>query len=449
MDKPKLLKRIRSGVVERGFGLAKTAFSVGASSAGHWIEKAWESNEDKINEKFKALITGQAKLLATQMHEMKGSVMKMGQMFSVYGEYFLPREANEILKSLQSQSPALEWEAVAKILDQELGPKLLDLEVEAHPIAAASMSQVHRAVWKKSDKKLAVKIQYPGVDKAIDGDIRMLKTALSFSKLVPQIESLSPVFFEIREMLHRELKFDLERETMECFIGLLKGDGRFVVPKPVAELCTPRLLASEFEPGLRVDDKRVLELPLAERNSLAQAFLELYFLEILKFGKVQTDPHFGNYAIRLGPPHQIVLYDFGALREYSPEFIAGYKNMLRGIINNDNDRFREGCTQTGVFKKPLSETQWDYFRSFCQLVCEPFLKFRSTEFHDSEGRYLWAKSDLPMRLVNRLGEFKSVFKTHSPPRDFIFLDRKVSGMFIVFAKLASEFDPRPHLEKHL
>ncbi|MEQ1878783.1 MAG: AarF/UbiB family protein, partial [Bdellovibrionia bacterium] len=168
MDKPKILKRIRSGVFERGLGLAKTALSVGASSAGHLIEKAFESSDEKINEKFKKLVTGQARLLAQQMHEMKGSVMKMGQMFSVYGEYFLPPEANEILKSLQSQSPPLEWDAVAKILDEELGPVLLDLEVEGHPIAAASMSQVHRAKWKKSDKFLALKIQYPGVDKAID-----------------------------------------------------------------------------------------------------------------------------------------------------------------------------------------------------------------------------------------------------------------------------------------
>ncbi|MEQ1876493.1 MAG: AarF/UbiB family protein, partial [Bdellovibrionia bacterium] len=270
----------------------------------------------------------------------------------------------------------------------------------------------------------------------------------SFSKMVPQMDSLGPVFLEIREMLHRELKFDLEREALHTFIEYLKNDRRYVVPRPVDELCTPKLLVTEFEGGLRVDDRRVLELSLEERNQIAEAFLELYFREILDFGKVQTDPHFGNYAIRLGPPHQVILYDFGALREFPKEFVEGYKNMLRGITRDDTKLFREGCAQTGDFRKPLTEEQWAFFESFCQLACEPFLMFKKTKFEDEAG-YHWAKTDLPDRLVSRLGEFKSVFRTHSPPKDFIFLDRKVSGMFIVFAKLGAVFDPRPHLQKHL
>ncbi|HEX4923818.1 MAG TPA: AarF/ABC1/UbiB kinase family protein [Bdellovibrionales bacterium] len=450
MSERKTLKKIRSGLMDRGWGLAKTALSVGASTAGHWVGRAFESDKNILDDRLKSLIISQATALANQMHEMKGSVMKMGQMFSVYGEYFLPPEANEVLKSLQSQSLSLEWPVVEKILARELGPKLHDLEIERTPIAAASMSQVHKAFCKPLDREVAVKVRYPGVEKAIDGDIRMLKTALSFSKLVPQMESLGPVFSEIREMLHRETSFNLEREALTKFKAQFAPDSRFILPDPIPEYSTDAVLCTGFEEGVRIDDPRVLALPLETRNELGRTFLELYFIELFDFRQVQTDPHFGNFAINLdGQKPRIVLFDFGAVREFSDEFVSGYRQVLRGLIDDDSREFRLGCERTGMFRKPLTEEQWAYFQRFCQEILEPFLNFGPRPFQDEQGRYDWSASDLPSRLLSRFLEFKRVFRNHAPPREFIFLDRKASGLFVVLAKLGTCFDARPIMAKYI
>src|SRR5271154_1242410 len=120
-SKANSLSRIKSGAFSRGISLAKMSLNVGAKAAGHAIEGIFSTNksEGASEERLKSLLTSQIEILSRELGQLKGSVMKVGQMLSVYGEYFLPPEANALLKSLQSQSPPLAWEEIERVLKAE------------------------------------------------------------------------------------------------------------------------------------------------------------------------------------------------------------------------------------------------------------------------------------------------------------------------------------------
>src|SRR5262245_14168560 len=130
------LSKIKSGVFSRGFALAKMTANAGAKAAAPAVGTICAS-EDERSERCQQLIASQMKVLAKELGQLKGSVMKIGQMLSMYGEHFLPAEANAILKSLQSQSPPLAWPAIEKQLKRHIAPeRLAELEIETDPVAS-------------------------------------------------------------------------------------------------------------------------------------------------------------------------------------------------------------------------------------------------------------------------------------------------------------------------
>src|ERR1700745_3150730 len=136
---PSTLKKIKSGAVSRGFSLARMSLKGEAKPASHAMGSLF-SPESEQSERVKALLMAQLEVLSRELGQLKGSVMKVGQMLSVYGEHFLPPEANAVLKSLQSQAPPLAWPEIEKVLKHELGSaKLSLLEIDAEPIASASL----------------------------------------------------------------------------------------------------------------------------------------------------------------------------------------------------------------------------------------------------------------------------------------------------------------------
>src|SRR6185437_1107551 len=139
------LSRIKSGALSRGMALARASVSAGARVASHAVGNLFAS-EDEKPERFKDMLISQVESLSRELGQLKGSLMKVGQLLSMYGEHFLPAEANALLKSLQSQSPPLEWKAIEKVIRKQLTPaQLTTVEIDPEPMASASLGQVHRA----------------------------------------------------------------------------------------------------------------------------------------------------------------------------------------------------------------------------------------------------------------------------------------------------------------
>lgn len=452
---PKQIDKIKSSVFSRSLSLAKITINAGASLASHNLKNSFSSKEEK-SDSWRSFVKNQAQVVTNELGELKGSLMKAGQMLSMYGEHFLPPEANAFLKSLQADSPALKWSAIEPVLKKNLSTdQLSQLEIEHEALSCASLGQVHRARIKATGEEIVLKIQYPNVDKAIDSDLRSLKTILGMMKLVPKDLNLEPVFHEIHEMLVQETDYTLEARLTQDFYDRLKGDTRYVVPKVYPEFSNRHILATSFEGGFRVDSPEVQGLATERRNKLAMNYLDLYFTELFLWRTVQTDPHIGNYCIRLDKhgDDKIVLYDFGATREYTADFMRTYREMLRAALEADEKGLRREA-QKLKFLDPKDEAELKaMFEEFCFEFVEPFLTPDDPRLPigvmDEDGNYDWKNTDLPQRLTKKILNVLRKFSWRTPPREILFLDRKSGGVFIFLSVLRARCRGRDLLLKYL
>ena len=427
--------------------MARVTVSVGAQAASHAVGGLFASEEDQEG-RLRSLLMGQVEVLTRELGQLKGSLMKVGQMLSMYGEHFLPPEANQLLKSLQSQSPPLEWSAIEKLIRKQLGPeKMAELEINPESLASASLGQVHRARRKKDGRELVLKVQYPGVDRAIDSDLKSLRSLLSMARLLQSGARTDELFREVRQMLHQEVDYRKELEATRFFRDALAGDPRYVVAEVFPEYSTSRLLALSYEEGIPVDSPEVLALPSERRNALASAALDLYFRELFEFRLVQTDPHFGNYRFRpgqKGEADRLVLFDFGAVRKVPEGFLKSYRIMIRGAFLPDQAEFIRGAEGIGFLRPEDAEELREKFVELCMLIMEPFQEsFGSGEAYD------WGGSDLPRRVARQGAKMFASFRLRVPPREVVFLDRKMGGMFVFLSVLKARIPSRDLLKKHL
>lgn len=442
-QKPKKLKNIKTGLLSRSLSLAKLGLQTGAKAAGSAVTDFFASDLGKELRK-KAYLVEQTAIIAKELGELKGSLMKAGQMLSVYGEHFLPPEANQFLKTLQNDSPPVEWPEIKKILTKNLGKeKLEQLKIEEESYAAASLAQVHRATLLKSKEEIVLKLQYPGVDKAIDGDLKALKKALSLLDFLPKLPATDEVFAEVKTMLHHELNYERERSMLDFFRKTLKDDPRYIIPRSYPEFSNKRILAMSFEEGVKIDGAEVKALPQKRRDNIARAALELYFNELFNWKKVQTDAHFGNFRVRIGKnkdSDQLILFDFGAVREIDSDFIEKYKKMLKGIFYHDRVAFEKAASSLGVLEEKDPQELKDLFFELCSIIMTPFYE---------KQPFSWKNNDLPQQASKLTWEIFRRFPLRSPPREIVFLDRKMAGIFILMRELEPQFNAREVLESFL
>lgn len=427
-NKKEALKSIRTSTLLRGFSLAKATLKASRLGAGRWLDSSEKNSPAWLS---------QVELLVGELGRLKGSAVKVGQTLSMYGEHLLPPEVNQLLKKLQQDSPRLEWAAISKVLEKELGKeKLSRLEIDETPIAAASIGQVHRARVKATGRDLALKVQYPGVDQAIETDLKLLKFILTMTNMVPKGPRFDQIFAEIKDMFYQEVDYHAERRFHERFHQWLKDDPRYLVPEVAPEFSTRRVLASDFMEGDRIDSARVQALSQDDRNRLGRNFFELYCRELLDFRFVQTDPHFGNYLI--SPDQRLILLDFGAVREVPSDFLKAYVLIVEGGLKQDTRLIEQGSRRLGLLQPEDSlELIQDYI-DLCLLLREPI-----------HGVYDWGSSDLPKRVAAKASKIALTHKLRAPPRELVFLDRKLGGVFVFLSGLKSKIETRDLVENAL
>lgn len=444
-DKKNKLTQIKSSVFSRTMAVAKIGLNAGFKYAGTKVS----------NSSFDDFLISQAGSITKEIGQLKGSLMKAGQMLSMYGEYFLPPQANDLLKTLQSDSPPVEWSVMHDNLSKVISAELLsELEIDPEAIGCASMGQVHKAKIIKTGEVIVLKIQYPDVEKAIDSDVAALKTLLKMAKILPSGIDLDPVFNEIKKMLHQELDYVQEAALTKQYKEKVGSDSRFVVPKVFDRYSNKRVLATEYLEGFKADHPLVQALSQKRRNQLSENFLELYLKEIFEWNLVQTDPHLGNYKIQIDPlgNDKIVLLDFGACSIFSEKFIGHYRGMIKGSITFDQDLFLKATAELGFIIPSDTEEYIKVFSDFCYETVEPFWT------HDDvrnvkgkvkpDGTYNWKETDLPGRVVKKAVQFKN-FDLRSPPQEILFLDRKTGGVFIFLSVLKANINARKIIDPFL
>ena len=396
---------------------------------------------DRLAESEVATRVAQARMVAESLGRLKGAFMKGGQLLSIDAGDLLPPEAREILSKLQGQADPIPFEVLRAVLVEELGAEgLLQLEgLEEQAAAAASIGQVHRA--RLRGEPVAVKIQYPGIAESIDSDLALLsKLAQGWLTLSRRNVDLRGTFEELGSLLHLEADYVREREHLERYGELLRGDARFVVPRAHAELSGKRVLTMSWEEGQPLGAWLSTSPSQERREALSLALFDLYCREFFEWGLVQTDPNFGNFLVREdGGDLRIVLLDFGATLAYDEAFRRDYVALLNVVAGGDDEALiRAGVESKLLDPRESAETR-GIFVEMMRLSVEPFL--------GTGAPFAFADEAYAARSREVVTRFLQALRFTPPPRQLLFLHRKLGGLFQLGRRLELELDLRPMWER--
>lgn len=447
------LTRLKTGAFERRFSIAKASVVAGTRMAASAAGSMFSAPENRASARRRAL-AAQAEYLVGELGKLKGSVVKIGQMMALYGEHFLPEEITSALHKLNDSTTALAWSSLEPIVREQLGTRFKDLDINPEPLGAASLAQVHRARRRSDGAELVLKIQYPGVAEAIDSDLALVAQMLRLTRAVPQTRDFDEWLDEVRTMMHREVNYPLEAETTRHFRDYLKGDKRFIVPQIYPEYCTDKILVMSYEYGVPVNSQAVLQLSPARRNALSLAALEICCREVFEWGQIQTDPNFGNYLVRLGDdegtPDQIILLDFGAVRDFPEDLLELARGMTRASYRGDRDGMRQAMKGYRFFDR-MSTTTLDGFIDLAFLAFEPFAETGKVprEVLNADGAYCWARSKLHTRVTSLAARSAMNKQFTVPPKEFMFLSRKFMGAYTFMTVMDAQINARELLARYM
>ena len=389
-----------------------------------------------------ALFTGaNARRLARRLSHMRGAAMKLGQLLSLEGDDFLPREVSEALALLRSDADAMPEEQLRAVLAEEYGPdwEARFTRFDPEPIAAASIGQVHEATL-PDGRELALKIPYPGVARSIGSDVDNLVTALRLTRLLPRDLDLAGLAEEAKRQLREEADYSGEALRLERYGRLLEGDPAFVVPRVHAELTTPRILAMDRLHGVPLEDLCGADHEQARRDAAATDLYRLLFREIFEFGFVQTDPNFANY-LWIPDGGRLGLIDLGAGREVPERLRALYARLFQTGMNGDREGVRAASLAIGLFEAGEREDRVEALVDMMMLACEAF---SGGEPHDFAGSGHPARMrELGMDLALGKGFWRP------PPIDSLYLHRKLGGTYLLAARLRARVDLRGLIVQYL
>lgn len=450
------MKNLKTSSSDRRLSIAKASLFAGTRWATAQASSLFASPEEKERLRKKAL-EEQVQYLVTEIGKLKGSIVKVGQMLALYGEHFLPEEVTTALSQLNNQTVGLEWSVIQQQLRQQLGNKLDELEVNPEPLGTASLAQVHRAKRKSDGTELVLKVQYPAVATAIDSDMALLKNLLRLTRLAPQTREFDQWFEEVRLMMHREVNYRLEAESTQRFAERLKDDARYIVPQIYPEYCTHSILCMSYEQGISVNHPELLTLSQQRRNQLGEHALNLMIQEIFQWGEMQTDPNFGNYLVRLAEDEhgidQIILLDFGAIRQFDAHLLKIARGLIRAGYHHDHVAMMNAMTGYRFFDQLIVQNKRDMAKLFL-IACEAFSEAQLVKdcpqgTFDDTGAYDWCVSQLHQRLLQHSQQ--SVTSRHFtvPPKEFMFISRKFIGAYTFMTVIQAKTHLRPLIEPYL
>ena len=387
------------------------------------------------------LTPGNVGRLADRLSHLRGAAMKLGQMISMDAGDLLPPELAAILAQLRSQAHRMPPEQLRRVLDSEWGPdwRRRFARFNATPIAAASIGQVHRATL-PDGRELAIKVQYPGVRESIDSDVDNVATLLRVSGVLPRELDLAPLLTEAKRQLHEEADYEREAAQMTRFADWLDGHTDYVVPRPLPELTTARVLAMDFIDGIPIE--ALADAPQEQRDAAMRDLMALVLREMFEFGAMQTDPNFANYRFQ-PDAGRLVLLDFGAARDVDAATAQGYRSLLSAGLSGDRDAVREAARAAGFLGEAAVARHRPLVDRMIDIVVTEMSRPGPFDFGDRGFVEVLREQGMEMAAD------RSTW--HIPPVETLFVQRKVSGTALLAARLEARVDVRelvrPYLEE--
>ncbi len=413
---------------------------VGARSAGRYAaHRARRTFADA--ERREALDTEfqmrTAEDVAAALGDMKGALMKIGQMAS-YLDQGLPEPVREALAQLRSDAPPMAPELAAQVIREQLGadPDDLFAEWDPVPIASASIGQVHRALT-KDDRAVAVKVQYPGVAAAIRSD--MASGTVLFHGLGAAFPGLDPgpIIQEIKARITEELDYALEARNQALFSAAYRGHPFIHVPEVVPELSTARVVTTELASGVPFED--VVAGDQADRDRAGEVIYRFVFRSLYRLRAFNGDPHPGNYLF--GADGTVTFLDFGLVKHFAPEELQVFSAMVEAMsADRDHAKFRAIVEEVGLLAPghPATDDQVaDYFGHFYEMV-------------DRRGPFTFTpeySSETMRRIFDQSGPYAELQRAANVPPSFVIAQRINLGVYAILGELRATGDWRAMAEE--
>jgi predicted unusual protein kinase regulating ubiquinone biosynthesis (AarF/ABC1/UbiB family) len=381
-----------------------------------------------------------AEQLFKVLGELKGGAMKFGQAMSVF-EAALPENLagpyRETLTRLQESAPPLPARTVHTVLSHELGTRWRDRfqSFEDRPAAAASIGQVHRAVW-ADGRDVAVKVQYPGAGDALLSDLTQIgRMSRLVGLLVPGLD-VKPLVAELKARVAEELDYTLEASNQAAFAAAFAGDPDILVPVVVDG--SERVLVSEWVDGTPLS--QVIAGGSTEQRDRAGLLLARFlFSGPQRAGLLHADPHPGNFRLR--DDGRLAVLDYGAVNRLPDGLPTSIGPLLERAIAGDADGVLDGLRREG-FVRPGISLDASALLGYLGPILEPA---RAETFRFSRS---WLRSQAVRVGDPRSPAYSTGLQLNLPP-DYLLIHRVTTGAIGVLCQLEAEARWRAELETWL
>ncbi|MDI1476587.1 AarF/UbiB family protein [Polyangium sp. y55x31] len=408
---------------------------------GRWFGQAW------LDARMADVHGRNARRVLSTIVELQGLFIKVGQLLSIMAN-FLPAQFRSGLEALQDQVPPRPYREIEERIERELGKPMGELFERfcEEPLASASLGQVHEA-WLKNGTHVAVKVQHRDIDEIVRLDLTTIRRIMQIVSIFVPVQGLDAYYHQVRSMILEELDFQSEARNITRIADNFLRDPTVRFPRPVEGYCTSRVMTTDFVPGVKIGDIAALDARGIDRKALARKVVQVFCQQIFIDGVYHADPHPGNMLV--ADDGALILLDFGAVAELSPQMREGIPEFLEGVIRRDTDQLIKAMRKMGFLSRTdspdVSEKVIEFFHQrFQDEVKIDTFNLKDIKLDPQKG----IESLVDLRKMNiGLKELSGAFHI---PRDWVLLERTILLLTGLCTQLDPELSPmeviRPYLQ---
>ncbi len=399
------------------------------------------SDEEKRLQARSELMQDVGLQIAETLGEMKGAVMKVGQIASQYKDVF-PPEVAAALEKLQKDAPPMPFGQIKAQVERELGAPLdtLFTDFEKTPFAAASIGQVHKATL-PNGQKVVVKVQYPDVDANCESDLKQVRMALKIAGVLNMSRKLQEQLFdEIRQSLRDELDYTKEAQNLKIFGAFHADDEGLIIPKVISSHSCKRILTLSEEMGDSLNVAATWDN--AVKQKIAERLFHFSAGQLFELYRVHCDPHPGNFAFR--PDGSVIAYDFGSIRSYSDDEVQLFRRFARHAIKGDVTALEQDLVALHIRREDDTDIPGTFYKEWLSIGLRPL----SIEPYHS-GTFDFASSQVHHEVITQMRTSLKYFNQFQPSAVTMMLDRTVSGQYWNLVNLGVKIDLSPLVARYI